>query len=106
MGMQPGNEQQSCKERKQGKRHPQGVQPEHYATLIGDDNSTRRNGLGTLHVFSDEAILNIIVHVTPPKELAKLALVSKAFYCFSNHEDVWKSIVLEVRECIVSFFGD
>jgi len=91
-------------EKKRGKRHPQGVQPEHYATLIGDHNSTRTNGLGMLHVLSDEAILNITSHVAPPKELAKLALVSKAFYCFSNHEDIWKSIVLEVRRWLAAFF--
>jgi hypothetical protein len=77
------------------KVHPQGVQPEHFGTLIGDDNSTRRKGLGNLEKLPDDIILGIL-GLLDPEQLAKLTTVSKAFYCFASHEDLWKAIVLQV----------
>lgn len=77
------------------RQHPHGVQPEHFASLIGDDNITRSKGLGKIDPLSDEAILLILGNLSSV-ELATLSLVSKAFYCFSNHEELWKSLVLEV----------
>jgi len=82
----------ACSERE----HPHGVQPEHLADLIGDTNLTRNKGLGSLHILDDERILNIL-GLLSAEHLAVLGCVSKALYCFSSHEELWKSFVLEVR---------
>ena len=79
------------------KMHPHGVQPEHFATLLGDDNSTRSKGLGDLHILSDEAIL-LILESLEPFQLGRIATVSKALYCFASHEDLWKSFVLQLDD--------
>ena len=75
-------------------QHPLGVQPEHIADLIGDTNDVRTKGLGNLSGISDEAVLNICQLLTA-RDLAVLQTVSKAFYCFANHDDLWKALVLE-----------
>lgn len=77
--------------------HPLGVQPEHFRSLLGDENSTRKKGLGSMHCLEDEVLLQIL-DVLSPQELGQLACVSKALYCFANHEDVWKGIVLQCED--------
>lgn len=79
------------------KTHPQGVQPEHVAHLIGDDTCTRKNGLGDMHVLPDELVLSILGRLEPVL-LGRLATVSKALYCFANHDELWKSFVLEFED--------
>jgi hypothetical protein len=74
--------------------HPCQVQPEHIAELIGDTNDVRTKGLGILSKLSDEAVLNILGFLDA-HSLAILQSVSKALYCFSNHEDLWKALVLQ-----------
>jgi hypothetical protein len=74
--------------------HPTGVQPEHIAELIGDTNDVRTKGLGTISTLSDEAVLNILGFLDA-HSLAVLQSVSKALYCFCNHEELWKALVLE-----------
>ena len=83
--------------RHQSKTHPQGVLPEHFATLLGDDNSTRDKGLGCLSILSDELILSIL-GMLEPRQLGRLATVSKALYCFANHEELWRSFVLQFND--------
>lgn len=31
----------------------------------------------------------------PAEPLGRLACVSRAFYCFSNHEELWRALTLE-----------
>lgn len=77
--------------------HPQGVQPEHFASLLGDGTSIRNNSLGSLRILSDEVILSILGGLEPT-ELGRLATVSKALYCFANHEDLWRAFVLQLDD--------
>ena len=74
--------------------HPYGIQPEHIADLINDNNDVRNKGLGYLSKISDEAVLNILGYLSA-RELAILQATSKALYCFCNHEELWKALVLE-----------
>lgn len=74
--------------------HPYGVQPEHIAELIGDNNVVRNKGLGSISKISDEAILNILGYLSA-RDLAILQATSKALYCFCNQEELWKALVLE-----------
>lgn len=73
---------------------PCGVQPEHIAELIGDNNDVRTKGLGCISKLSDEAVLNILGFLDA-KSLAILQTASKALYCFCNHEELWKALVLQ-----------
>jgi len=82
--------------------HPYGVQPTHIQELIGDSNTTRDKGLGRLHILSDEAIINILGYL-PASSLAVLAAVSRGFYVFANHEELWKALVLEVSRELRAF---
>lgn len=52
-------------------------------------------GLGALAVLSDE-LLSGILGLLPAKSLACSSLASKSLYCFCNHEDLWRVLVLEV----------
>lgn len=52
-------------------------------------------GLGALAVLSDE-LLSSILSLLPAKSLARSSLASKSLYCFCNHEDLWRVLVLEV----------
>jgi F-box domain len=74
--------------------HYCGVQPEHVAEFIGDTNDVRTKGLGLVSKLSDEAVLNILGFLDA-QSLAILQSVSKAFYCFCNHEELWKALVLQ-----------
>jgi hypothetical protein len=74
--------------------HYCGVQPEHIAELIGDTSDVRTKGLGTISRISDETVLNILGFLDA-QSLAVLQSVSKALYCFCNHEELWKALVLQ-----------
>lgn len=54
-------------------------------------------GLGRLSVLDDDILLSIL-GALPADALAALSLSSKALYCFSNHEELWKALVLQVIE--------
>lgn len=74
-------------------QHPCGVQPEHVAQLTGASDTVRRKGLGKLSRLSDEILLNIFGYCDA-KDLGRLSTVSKAFYCFVSHDELWKGLVL------------
>ena len=59
----------------------------------------RPPGLGSLHTLSDALILEMCGHLDA-RSLSSLSLASKACYCFSATEDLWKAHVLEVRVCV------
>jgi F-box-like len=52
-------------------------------------------GLGTLSSLEDELVLGILA-LLDARDLCVLAATSKSLYCFSNHEELWRSLVLEV----------
>lgn len=52
-------------------------------------------GLGKLSVLPDELVLQVL-HDLEPAALCRLAVVSKAFYCFCYHEDNWRELMLQV----------
>ena len=37
-----------------------------------------------------------VLALLPAETLGRLACVNHAFYCFSNHEDLWRALTLEV----------
>ena len=53
-------------------------------------------GLGALAVLSDELLLGLL-SLLPAQSLGRASLASKSLYCFSNHEELWRVLVLEVR---------
>ena len=75
--------------------HPQGVLPLSHLGSHADtqQQDRRRRGLGRLAALSDELLLRIL-HELDASTLAKLSCVSKALYCYSNHEELWRSAVL------------
>lgn len=53
-------------------------------------------GLGRLAVLDDGLLLQIL-ELLPHRTLGCLAVASRALYCFANHEDLWKALVIEVN---------
>ncbi len=37
-----------------------------------------------------------VLALLPAETLGRLACVNRAFYCFGNHEDLWRALTLEV----------
>lgn len=73
--------------------HPYGVLPE----LEDVSSSVREKGLGLFAKLPDELLVSIL-GMLPPKDLTVMSTASHAIYCFSNHEELWKAIVFEVRD--------
>ncbi|KAK9819897.1 hypothetical protein WJX72_003757 [[Myrmecia] bisecta] len=76
--------------------HPCGIQPYGNFLLQGGAD-LRRTGLGSLGKLSDELLQNIFGQL-PAASLARLAVTSKALYCFANHEELWRALVLQELE--------
>ena len=53
-------------------------------------------GLGQLNRLSDELLLRVLSQLTA-NSLGRLSACCKGLYCFANHEDLWRTLVLEVR---------
>ncbi|ELR19391.1 Fbox domain containing protein [Acanthamoeba castellanii str. Neff] len=62
-------------------------------------NYTRLWGLGTLNVFADWMIMKIL-RLLAAEDLVQLSLVSRAFYIYSDENDLWKDL------CIRKHAGD
>lgn len=75
--------------------HLNGVQPVGVTFHTGACN-VRDKGLGRFALLSDELVLRVL-EVLSARDLIRLSCTSKALYCFSNHEDLWKALVIEVR---------
>eukprot|EP00045_Choanoeca_perplexa_P011192 m.117306 g.117306 ORF g.117306 m.117306 type:complete len:481 (-) comp15544_c0_seq1:16-1458(-) len=73
--------------------HPHGVQP--YGNCYGDANSFRQAHLGNFSILSDELLLDVLSRI-PANDLLALAQCSRWFYCFANHDDVWRQKLLSV----------
>jgi hypothetical protein len=56
-------------------------------------NYTRIGGLGSLHVFADWMILKIL-RLLDAEDLVQLSMVSRAFYIYSDENDIWKDLCI------------
>eukprot|EP00198_Chlamydomonas_reinhardtii_P001554 XP_001690890.1 JmjC protein [Chlamydomonas reinhardtii] len=78
--------------------HPLGIQPEGNM-YIHDGPNIRESSLGALAVLPDALLLDILAPGggggLTAADLGRLALASKALYCFANLEESWKGLVLE-----------
>ncbi|ERM93637.1 F-box protein At5g06550 [Amborella trichopoda] len=81
-----------------------GVQPLGNLLLNASSANSRHTGLGALYVLTDELIVDIL-GLLGAKDLSFLSVVSKAFYVFSNHEPLWRELVLEHLKGEFSFVG-
>ena len=52
-------------------------------------------GLGRLGRLSDELVLQVLSSLSGP-DLVRLAATSRAFYVYCNHEELWRSLTLQV----------
>lgn len=84
--------------------HLNGVKPLGVTLQTGACN-IRDKSLGRFSLLSDELLL-IVLEVLSAKDLIRLSSVSKALYCFSNHEDLWKALVIEVCNSDLLGYGD
>ncbi|XP_057718851.1 arginine-specific demethylase JMJ22 [Arachis stenosperma] len=71
-----------------------GVQPLGNLYLNPGSINSRDTGLGNLHTLSDELVLEILGFLDST-DLGVLSTVSKSFYVFTNHEPLWRNLVLE-----------
>lgn len=71
-------------------------------------NYTRLWGLGTLNVFADWMIMKIL-RLLAAEDLVQLSLVSRAFYIYSDENDLWKDLCIRKHagdfRCPVPFYG-
>ncbi|RDX97039.1 F-box protein, partial [Mucuna pruriens] len=74
--------------------HTHGVQPLGNLYLNSGSTNSRDTGLGYLHALSDELVLDILGFLDASC-LGLLATVSKSFYVFTNHEPLWRNLVLD-----------
>lgn len=74
--------------------HTHGVQPLGNLYLSPGSVNSRNAGLGNLQALGDELVLDIL-GLLGGIHLGVLATVSKSFYVFSNHEPLWRNLVLE-----------
>ncbi|XP_045795815.1 F-box protein At5g06550 [Trifolium pratense] len=71
-----------------------GVQPLGNLYLNPGSINSRDTGLGNLHTLTDELVLDILGFLDGTS-LGVLASVSKSFYVFTNHEPIWRNLVLD-----------
>ncbi|GIL47319.1 hypothetical protein Vafri_4170, partial [Volvox africanus] len=76
--------------------HPTGIEPWGNYYMRGAGTNIRDAGLGDLSVLSDALILELFgCGVLRAVDVGRLALASKALYCFANLEEIWKGMVIE-----------
>ena len=74
--------------------HTNGVQPLGNLYINPGSINSRNTGLGNLQTLTDELVLDIL-GLLGGTHLGVLATVSKSFYVFTNHEPLWRNLVLE-----------
>ncbi|KAJ4705449.1 F-box protein, partial [Melia azedarach] len=74
--------------------HTHGVQPLGNLFFNPGSVNSRNTGLGNLQILSDELVLDVLGFLDAT-HLGILATVSKSFYIFANHEQLWRNIVLD-----------
>ena len=84
--------------------HGYGIQPLGNLLLSTSGCNVRDVGLGTLQVLSDETICDILSNLDG-RDLARLALVSKAFYVFAHQDSLWRNLVLDNYKGRLGFQG-
>ncbi|CEM32257.1 unnamed protein product [Vitrella brassicaformis CCMP3155] len=73
--------------------HPIGIRPLGNLLIDGGRNC-RDAGLGMLKPLSDFAVCTVFEHLTCV-ELGRVARVSRSFYVFANHEELWMQRVTD-----------
>eukprot|EP00903_Cladosiphon_okamuranus_P006136 g6039.t1 len=73
--------------------HPYGVEPRGNI-FLGRSSNCKPKGLGTLAVFDDERVLELLGFMDASC-LGRLAYVSRALYVFSHVEELWKGLVVQ-----------
>uniref|UniRef100_A0A7N0TIB1 JmjC domain-containing protein n=1 Tax=Kalanchoe fedtschenkoi TaxID=63787 RepID=A0A7N0TIB1_KALFE len=78
--------------------HTHGVQPlgNLYFSSSASHNS-RDSGLGSLNILTDELVLDVLGLLEGP-HLGVLSTVSRAFYVFCSHEQLWRNLVLDAAK--------
>lgn len=74
--------------------HSHGVQPLGNLYFNPSSHNSRNTGLGNLQTLTDELVLDILGYLSGT-HLGILSTVSKSFYVFSDHEPLWRNLVLE-----------
>jgi hypothetical protein len=76
--------------------HPTGVMPVGLACLKDERSDVRCKGLGVLSAL-DDALVCRVLEECEATDLVLFSAASKAAYCFANHEDLWRALVLKAR---------
>lgn len=84
--------------------HSYGIQPLGNLLLSTAGCNVRDAGLGALQVLSDETISDILSNLDG-RDLARLSLVSRAFYVFAHQDSLWRNLVLEDYNGKLGFQG-
>jgi hypothetical protein len=66
------------------------------ARLAAGAPDRRAPGLGRLACLDDALVLQLLVHLDA-RSLVALSAASRAAYCYANHEDVWRTLVVQAR---------
>lgn len=75
--------------------HLHGVLPIGQCITSGDIN-VRDASMGALSRLTDELLLEIVGRL-PARDLVRLSAASRAAYVFSNDEDLWRALTMQVR---------
>ncbi|XP_058087003.1 arginine-specific demethylase JMJ22 isoform X2 [Magnolia sinica] len=81
-----------------------GVQPLGNLLLSHSPYNSRNPGLGNLSSLPDDLLIDIL-SLLGPTQLAQLSIASKALYVFSNHDPLWRALVLDSLHSGFSFTG-
>jgi hypothetical protein len=84
-------------------RHPYGVQP--LGNMYTDSAPSLRPGLGILAPLPDQAVLHLL-EMLGVRELGLLTCCSKALYVFCHHDEIWRSLVLNIFGGKFDFMGN
>lgn len=84
--------------------HSHGVQPLGNLFFSPGSVNSRNTGLGSLQLLTDELLLDILGFLGA-SNLGVLATVSKSLYVFTNHEPLWRNLVLDNLNGHFSFTG-
>ena len=71
----------------------------------GAASPIRDASLGPFHVLDDGLMLELLSYIISPVDLAKLMVVSKAFYCLASYEELWKCLLLSEFEARFTWAG-
>ena len=75
--------------------HPYGVKPLGNAFLASaEERTVRQKGLGRFSCIKDDELLMELLSFLSFREVVVLNRVSRAFYVYSMHNELWRDIVL------------